>query len=319
MDARQIIDANIAALNREYSSLCERRLAHIRERAVYIHSITGDIHDRDLPAWLEAIRTLYRDIVYDDFKEETESICEPNRRGVSAMRSALYSCDRICLCRALMDTASRRLTAEDFLTADSIIKMPNRIAYLRNAYADAAYSRFSAVLREPTVTYCDDFAAVCEDVYYGRASLCIIPIENSSEGRLSTFRNLINKYELKIVLTCLVTTSDSGTETRFALLKKNIERIPLLGQPKKTELFEFSVIISDTEPQSSGLADILTAARCFGLTLYKVDSAPVSYSDTEYAQDLVFCTDGSELNSFICYLSLEAPQFMTIGIYPHLL
>ncbi|MHB1151197.1 MAG: prephenate dehydratase domain-containing protein [Eubacteriales bacterium] len=319
MDARQVIDTNIAALSREYNSFCERRLAHIRERAVYIHGITGDIHDRDLPAWIEAIRTLYRDIVYDDIKEEAGNVCEPNRRGVSTMRSVLYISDRICLCRALMDTASRRLTAEDFLSADSITKMPNRIAYLRNAYTDAAYSRFSAVLRDPTVTYCEDFAAVCEDVYYGRASLCIIPIENSSEGRLSTFRNLINKYELKIVLTCLVTTSESGTETRFALLKKNIEKITLLGQPKKTDLFEFSVIISDTEPQTAGLSDILTAARCFGLTLYKVDSAPVSYSDTEYAQDLVFCTDGSELNSFICYLSLEAPQFMTIGIYPHLL
>jgi prephenate dehydratase len=318
MDARQITNINISALDCEYASLCERRLAHIRELARYIRDMTGDTYDYDLAAWLEVIRKLYRDIISGVFNAE-QDICEPNRRSVSAMRSAINSYDRICLCRALTDTFVRRPSAEDYFTADGITLTPNRIAYLRNAYADAAYSRVSTVLREPTVTYCDDFSAVCEDVYYGRAGLCILPIENSSEGRLATFRNLINKYELKIVMTCLVVTSENGVETRFALLKKNIERIPLLGQPKKTELFEFSVIITNIEPASADLLDILTAAKYFGLTLYKVDSAPVSYSDTEYTQNLVFSTDGAELDNFICYLSIEAPQFIAVGIYPHLL
>jgi prephenate dehydratase len=318
MDARQITNINISALNREYASLCERRLAHIRELARYMRETTGDMYDYDLPARLDAIRALYRDIVSGVFTEEHD-ICEPNRRSVSAMLSAINSYDRICLCRAITDTFTRRPAAEDYFAADGVTLMPNRIAYLRNAYADAAYSRFSAVLREPTVTYCDDFPAVCEDVYYGRAGLCILPIENSSEGRLATFRNLINKYELKIVMTCLVMTSENGAETRFALIKKNIERIPLVGHPKKTELFEFSVIITSIEPASAGLLDIQTAAKYFGLTLYKVDWAPVSYSDTEYTQNLVFSTDVAELDSFICYLLIEAPQFIAIGIYPHLL
>lgn len=318
MDARQITGINISALNREYASLCERRLAHIRELARYMRDMTGDMYDHDLPARLEAIRKLYRDIVSGVFSEEKD-IAEPKLLSISAMLSAINIYDRICLCRALTDTFTRRPAAEDYFTADVVAQAPNRIAYLRNAYTDAAYSRFSAVLREPTVTYCDDFPSVCEDVYYGRASLCILPIENSSEGRLATFRNLISKYELKIVMTCLTVTSENGTETRFALLKKNIERIPLVGQPKKTDLFEFSIIITDIEPASADLLDILTAAKYFGLTLYKVDSTPVSYSDTEYTQNLVFSTDGAELDSFIFYLSLEAPQFIAIGIYPHLL
>lgn len=318
MDARQIIGANIGALNLEYGSFSERRLAHIRERAVYLHGKTGDF--RELSAWMEAVRELYREILSDEESGfDAGTVCEPNRRNFAVMRSALHISDRICFSRVLLDTAPRRIAAEDLLMTDIAPKMPNRIAYLRNVYADAAYSRFGAVLREPTVTYCDDFTAVCEDVYYGRASLCIIPIENSAEGRLAVFRNLINKYELKIVMTCPVPSPGSGNETRFALLKKNFEKMTLLGQPKKTDMFEFSVTFSGTDPDSAGLSDILTAGRCFGLKLCKVDSSPVSYSDTEYVYNIVFCTDGAEFACFVLWLSLEAPQFMPVGLYPHLL
>lgn len=321
MDARRIIGANLSELDREYESFCERRLAHIRELAIYMHGVIGEKDDLDLSSWLEAVRSLYRDTVspQDGFGGKSGGFCESNRRGGEGMRIALRSCDRICLCSAILDTASRRLTVEDFLGTEGGIKVPNRISYLKNAYTDEAYSRFSAVLKEPTVTYCDDFAAVCEDVYYSRASLCIIPIENSVEGKLSAFRNLINKYELKIVMTCQVLSSDGSTQTRFALLKKNIERIQLLGYPKKTDMFEFSVILSETDQQSACLADILFAARYFGLILYKADSSPVSYSDTAYKQDLIFCIDKVELVGFICYLTFEAPQFVAVGIYPHLL
>jgi hypothetical protein len=81
----------------------------------------------------------------------------------------------------------------------------------------------------------------------------------------------------------------------------------------------FSVIINDNENTYSDLAGILTAAGFYGLRLYKADSVPVSYSDTEYAHDLVFVSDGAELDRFIFFLSLEAPQFIAVGIYPHLL
>jgi len=58
-----------------------------------------------------------------------------------------------------------------------------RISYLRNYYADAAYTVFASVIDEPTVMYNSDFAGVCEDVYYGRAGCCILPVESSSDGR----------------------------------------------------------------------------------------------------------------------------------------
>ena len=313
VDARQIIKYNIDALNREYISFGERRLAHIRERAVNMHAIIGDIHERDIPSWLDALRALYRDTVSADEGGAKTDVIAQNARGIWDMRSALDTADRICLCRSLIETSPRNFTALDLLITDNPPEMPNRIAYLRNAYTDAAYIRLSDVLHNPTVTYCDDFTSVCEEVYYGRTSMCIIPIENSSEGRLSAFRNLITKYELKIVMTCLVNSAD-GTETRYALLKKNIEHIPLVGQPRKTELFEFSVISAE----GGGLSDILTAARSFGLRLNKAEWMPVSYSDTEYAQNLVFGIDGAEFDNFICFLSLEAPQFIAVGLYPHL-
>ena len=93
-----------------------------------------------------------------------------------------------------------------------------RVAYLRNAYADRAFRRFCEQLGELSVVYCTDFESVCEEVYYGRADMCILPLDSSRDAKLIGFVRLVDKYELKNhpVLRDNVTRPERDDEIRAA-------------------------------------------------------------------------------------------------------
>lgn len=221
-------------------------------------------------------------------------------------------------CAMLYDRDSRRAgddyeddyDRDDPGASEGNKKTENRISYLRNYFADTAYTIFSRVLDEPTVTYNTDFAGVCEDVYYGRAGCCILPIESTADGRLASFRSLIRKYELKTVFTCSVETGD-GVYTKFALLKKYMTRLKCPEKLKGDSFFEFDVTLDGI----SALSGVLEAAQLNDLGLARVDSLPSSYARSGYSYEMTFRTDGGFLDGFLCYLFMEDPGFTPIGIY----
>ena len=168
------------------------------------------------------------------------------------------------------------------------------------------------MFEEPTVTYAADFTAVCEEVYYGRADMCILPLDSSRDAKLISFYRLIGKYELRIVMSCDVPSGD-GVMTRYALLRKSAF-LPSEKQDKKGELFfEFSFV----PDESSALCDVLTAAADCGLRLYKVDALPLTYTDSEFSYDVILrCPETPEV--FALYMSLAVPQYELLGVYRHM-
>ena len=98
-----------------------------------------------------------------------------------------------------------------------------RIAYLQNTFSDRAYRCFSSVFNKVSAAYYPGFSEVCEEVYNGNCTHAILPVQNTRDGQLISFRKLILKYDLKIsFVTDIETTDDSNM--RFALLQKNIDR-----------------------------------------------------------------------------------------------
>lgn len=158
--------------------------------------------------------------------------------------------------------------------------------------------------------YGASFKDACEDVYYGRSEFCILPISNTSEGKLSGFGKLIAKYELKIVLSCNINTQDSGY-TKFVLLKKNIEYTEIKGK---------SVGLDFVIPQSDGerLPFLLNAAEFFGMTDIGISSTPAEYLNHGFSHDIC-CTAkaDSDICGFLCFLALEFPSYEQTGIYPN--
>lgn len=304
-------------LNRIQAGLQECRLAHIRDKAVYLYENCGD---DDFTT--DSFRKLYKEINDNDEirREFLNEAIQENQRILSGLYSEITNDERIYLCRVIIElnTGRSRRTVESYLMGGDIsaTNTANRIACIRNSYTDTAYDIFSRELKDPTVMYCTDFNNVCEEVYYNRAGLCILPIQNSTDGNLVSFRNLINKYELKTVMTCSVDTTYNNY-TKFALLKKNIENIRLKSKNIRFQNFlEFTITLSD----ATKLSALLKAAECYNMRLYKIDSVPVTYSESEYSYDIVIALNDSEfdLMCLICYLCLEMPQFTPTGLYKNL-
>lgn len=324
----QIINANLSLLDAETASAEERRIAQLFDRAALISRCEDMLSDEDRCA--EFDRLFQRGSLPDAAKEAVSCL--------EAYFSAQLLSDKVTVCGFLARRlfANRNFNLASLLGAENEVrdsdevisdrsgeKPPVKIAYFKNVYADTAFRRFSDVLGSPSVVYCADFAAVCEEVYYGRAEMCILPLDSSRDAKLISFCRLIDKYELKISLSCDVVSPDGGVTTRYALLKKTISLNSFEDSRMKdkadTLLFEFNFV----PDENISLADVLYAAGRCELKLYKVDSIPLSYSDSEFSYDVILsCGDGSGaqsgLEAFALFMALAAPQYETLGVYAHL-
>lgn len=218
---------------------------------------------------------------------------------------------------AVTDLVREEDPVEDEMAPDLDVRVPRpvgeRIAYLRNTYTDRAYSRFQSVLHHTQATYYSDFPGVCEALYYDRVSACILPMENSVDGKLLRFYSLLNKYDLRIAYTCSVTTEDTDVTTRYALLRKNVS-VPHPAEVDGYEglYLECRVILWDEHP----LAELLAAAARYHMTLTRVDTIPMDYSDGERTYDLILrCEEDGDMAAMLAYFYLCIPQFTLFGIY----
>jgi hypothetical protein len=187
-----------------------------------------------------------------------------------------------------------------------------RVVYPKSSYADAAYLKFSSLMTVPRASYAHTFLSACEDVYNGVCEFCILPIENSSEGQLNSFLRLIQKYELRIASTCLVSGANRTGNTRFALLRKNIT--PLLLPENMPIYWEFAVPMDD----DVSIADLLLASGLCDLHLIRLDALPRSEDDsTDYTRFTFLTTEGN-LQAFLLFLSMDIPHYEPIGLYSHI-
>ena len=220
----------------------------------------------------------------------------------------LFSLDeRVELCRILARCAGY---PEKGIPAFLRLSYPQnrRIAYLRSTGADSAFRRFCRTVPDPASSYESSFAAVCESVYDGTSSFCILPVANSVEGTLSGFRKLIEKYELKIAGSCLIPSPDD-TETEFALCQKAFGAYPIPdGAPVR---LRFSLPAS----RKSDLADVLYALGRLNAGIGKIDSAPLPYAESDFLYDITAEADRADLSAISVFLSLCTPQYIPIGLY----
>lgn len=222
---------------------------------------------------------------------------------------------KIKLCSAICKAHKRKgfpLTQKLFFAEPEWSKKENVIAYLKNPYSELAYNVFSSVISDAKVSYGRDFNAVCEEVYYGSAKYCILPMESSVDGSLSGFRKLAAKYELCPVLSCFVSSEDGERTTRFVLFAKNIV---LLELPNSTVgegcFFTFRL----NAPEHSTLLNTLKCLRACGMRTVRIESDAVEWDEGRYSFEITASCDGGELAALLCYLSLEVPEYTPVGIY----
>ncbi len=193
-----------------------------------------------------------------------------------------------------------------------------RIAYMPTAFADKAYLRLAAHVKNPRATATSGFVDACEEVHSGLCEYCILPLENTQSGKLTAFTRLILRYRLCITAVCdLENAAAEGQVTRFALLKTASEAFPSpltpppAGEPLYLELMHDS--------DSLALTDLLTAADFCGLTLCRADTLPsLDETGSETAALALSCVLNAaegDLPVFRRFLSLEASEDILLGLY----
>ncbi len=305
------ISENIRAINDAQLNLHECRLAHLRERARLLHE---EFAHKEWYLLEESFRTRYAEEVHA-LTGRTEDVPREHLNDLSRLQEDLHRNDAVYLCRVLLTYYRKQyphaLTPMAFCTSREPEQFPiqtNRIAYLKNVFADDAYNKFSKILPGAVVSYCDDFPGVCEEVTSGRARYGILPLENSTDGRLKSFLQLMQKNDLKIILMCDVPMGESMTQ--FALLGRRVAELDC-GRHRASSYLEFRITLSRTQT----LSQILWASAYYGLQLLRSSCVEVPQG-VEF--DLIFSQETADVSAFLCYLSLEHPGFNPVGLYTKL-
>lgn len=205
------------------------------------------------------------------------------------------------------------LRTDVFLASEIPSSSLSRIAYVKNNFTEKAFWAFSSSLSSPKALYATSFENACEEVYNGAAQYCILPIENSTDGKLIGFYSLIDKYDLKIFSVCNIEYNDSSSSTKFALLKRSLEPpVESAFTDEKTFLE-----ISYTHSDSVSILDVLNAAGVFGLHLIKIDSAMLEYGEDQYKFYSVFSASRNQILDFLVFLHIYTPEFLPIGVYKY--
>ena len=307
---------NLAALRKKDLSVSERALAHLDEAARELAKL---IDAENGIAESDEFITAYREFMKKAFPEDgeiTSETPEQNRERLAVSKSedsvnlAAFLCQSVCKAKAEQGAP---LTAADFFAVYTVRTEGERIAYLRNPYSDTAFRIFSEVIKNASVSYPRDFAAVCEEVYYGRCRYCILPVETSDEGALSGFRRLIAKYELCPILSGPVSTAGGSQTTEFALFAKNIEFPPIDNKTvcEKRKLFSFRL----DAPTEKSFNKTVRALHLYGLRILKMDSSPVAWDEGRYSFEITVDCGEKDLTSALLYLTLEIPEYTPIGHY----
>ena len=313
---KKILSDCIEKSSRSVAGCAEKRIARIYELA---HMVCREIlsgTDGDIMAAVSAsdeARETYSDgkrILSGELPTGGE-----NAEERQFLSDAVSLCDTFCLCRAISRFGGRKYTDSDVLSwlsdGDGIQSErmgEAKVAFVRGRQANDAFSRFARCIPGGVMPFGEEsFADVCRSVYSGVTEYGMVPVENSSDGRLAGLYGLFERYGLYIIMLCEVGSGDGEGYTKFALCSRSMKLLRAGG--------ERILHIRLTLDSPDGLSDLLLCGKYFGALLRRSDPIPTAATGRENSFDVAFCVDGADLAGLICALKLEYPQFSAVGIY----
>lgn len=302
-----IIRNNLDESAARHSGIFEQELAHLAELAR--EWVENQADEAETVSALAELRLQESTVSPIGVPTQNQNILQRLNRIHTASKRLLLS-DEI---RKLLSLGAHELPTDFFLEAEKqIAYSEHRIVYQKNNFSDLAFLQFAPLLDAPRASYAHSFSSACEDVYNGICEYCILPLENSSEGRLIGFEKLIDSYGLKITATADIVENETSRVTRFALLRRNL--LPLLPS---ADIKQSYLEISFPMTNDPSTAELLLAAQLCGLTLYRIHSLPEA--ESTYRYHVIFSIGNGALSTFLLYMAMEIPQYTPIGIYTHIL
>ena len=316
-NADLVISQNLEDVFRAEASVCERKFAHLRERANIIARLIkekfGGDDIMDAVAHFDAASEIYAD-TKGIGPEFSKIFADVNLDVSSCLSDYSDITDRLYLCKSIAAFDGKTYDENDAVTwlSEDERELPpvskdKKISFVRGNQSGRAFEAFARFVPGVLAEYEEDFKSACESVASGESTYAIIPVENSMDGRLNRFHSLVEKYALPIVLCVDVISDDGESSTKFALVYKKFEIIEATGG----HMFECRITFSSP----GELGNIILAAAFFGAEVCKIYSLPLSGGGRENSFGIIFCTDEAQIGGFFCYLLLEYPQVSPVGFY----
>ncbi len=283
-----VLDANIIRLNDKKLAFDDRYYPFISEKMKLI--VREPIED--LPAAFANATSVF---------DACSNVAADNRKKQNARGLRLACCD------ILFDKIFENCEFPPPFLKVAPLKSEPKVAYLDNRQSKEALTHFLCGLCDASAEPMHNFSNVAEAVYAQKCDLCVLPIENSSDGRLSSFYNLIAKYELFITAVTDVTNYDFSLRTRYALLAHcptshlNTETIGC------KLLFEL-----DSELTAS---EVLTAADFFNVDCVSIDCIPEAYRVGNSIGAFTLAGTRNSIIELLFWLYLRQMPYILQGIY----
>ena len=311
----ELLGSNTEVALRNLSELEERLNLIIEERLAHIDELSSAIIDDGEE--IDVIKSIILSLKPDNFAD-SDKIIDENSRDINSIYAALSLRERLLVCRSISSAfvSGERINYEMFLDNEKHTPSENakdRIAYLKNSYNDAAYLQFANLLSSPCAAYYDSIGNVCESVYNGVCQYCILPLETSSDGKLSSFYDLIQKYGFTICAVYDLHHTDSTKYTRYGLISSGNDTISTTLKTKsKIKYLEF-VFEHDFYPS---ITDVLSASEFCSMKLRRIETLNILPNKNKTPLICpVFRVDTADINTFLTYMAIDCPSFRILGIY----
>ena len=295
---------NIALYYEKEAALTERALANLRELAIYAaNAAQRDIKSGDfyvlggqisayLPSMPEALSA-------------SESVLDESDSLVNAKLSLTEAVYYAEFCKRATEELSQRVKLSPLLFTSAVKIGGGRVAFTESNIIREAFEKFAKRANGLTAAYVSSFTDACEDTAAGLSQFCILPIENSAEGILTSIYSLIGRYELFIAGVCEITRD--GHSTKFALLCLDPCDI-IIGKGQE------SITLRLYGDGDYLMSKVYLGASFFGVTAGGGVSVPLGYTDG-YASVCTFSGTPDTLFAFLLYLGVMKIGYTLVGVY----
>ena len=180
------------------------------------------------------------------------------------------------------------------------------ISYQQNSYSDRALQIFLKRLASAHSFSLPTTVSVCEEVYYGRSTHCILPIYSSQDGILTAFTKLISKYGLMINAVCDVSMADGDSTMRFALLSSAF----VLPNADPCYL-QFNAVL----PQAEDLGKLIISCESVRAIVTEIITQPLTYAEDTISYTIRLRTSVANLPSLVVFLHTVLDKFTLEGAF----
>lgn len=219
--------------------------------------------------------------------------------------------EQVILCQTLAEQFPDLLTTsrgQPFSVFSSKIRQPARLSFWKtNRFSSGGYARFSVLFDTVEPIIAESFSEVCEQVAGQISDFGILPVENTTDGRLSVFYKMLDKHELKVCAVCDVEDPESDTTTRLALVAKTV----YLFEGDFPRFIEFSYISTDVAKREG----LLCATRLLASSLTRLSSLPLSYRTNASVETVTLALPTKSTLPFLIYLQLFFKDINILGFF----